>query len=94
MLRSGGAGRGRRRRAVRAAQGGAVVARAQSRSVRGACVARGAAAWWSRSGARAAAEGRRWSGGGGAAYGRGCRGGSFARRKKDREADAWGPQKD
>ena len=75
VLRSGGAGRGRRRRTVRAAQ-------AQSRSVRGACVARGAVAWWSRSGARAAADGRRWCGGGGAAYGRGCRGGGFARRKK------------
>jgi len=44
VLRSGGASRGRRRRAVLAAQGDAVVARAQARRVRDAGEARGAVA--------------------------------------------------
>ena len=49
----------------------------------------GAAAKQCRSGARAAAEGRRRSGGGVAAYGRGVQGDGFAWRKKNSEADAW-----
>ena len=65
VLRSGGAARGRRLRAVRAAQRGAGTGAARARAL-----ARGAAAKLGRSCARAAVEGRRGSGGGGAAYGR------------------------
>ena len=75
----GGAGLGWRRRVVsgaQAAQARSRAARAWLGRAREAVSGRevcGAAAKQCRSGARAAAEGRRRSGGGGAAYGRGCR---------------------
>ena len=55
--------------------------------------ARAAAQWRARARRRLGVASRRRASGSGAAYGRGVQGGGFARRKKNRETDAWGPRR-